>query len=233
MIDRYSISASAQTLAHRFAVDVPPHVKPCYNACPAKLLPVITHHCPQGVSTFFWGLVPQWAKAKAPAEKLINTKAESILEKPALQKKLLNYRCIVPADGFYAWKKLGKKTSVPYRFFLKDEPLTSFGGLWEEYEDEHGEVHHTFSIITVPSLPVVAKVGERMPLLLKEDDQRLWLNKETSLDTLLKIMITPDPALQLDSYTVSPQIKSANTNDPSLLLPAAPADQFGNLTLFD
>ncbi len=233
MIDRYSIAASAQALAHRFSVDVPSHFKPFYNAGPAALLPVITHHSPEGISFFFWGLVPQWAKAKAPGEKLINTRAESIFEKSSLQNKLLHYRCIVPADGFYAWKKLGKKTSVPYRFFLKNQQLTSFGGLWEEYEDEHGEMHHTFSIITVPSIPMVAKVAERMPLMLSQDEERLWLNKETPIELLTKVLASSHPADQMDSYTVSPRINSAGINDSSLLLPAAPADQFGNLTLFD
>lgn len=233
MIDRYSIAASAQALAHRFSVDVPSHYKPYYNAGPAELLPVITQLSPEGVSFFFWGLVPEWAKAKTPAEKLINTKAEYILEKPALQKKLLAYRCIVPADGFYAWKKLGKKTSVPYRFFLKDQQLTSFAGLWEEYEDEHGDMHHTFSIITTRSTPIVVKVAERMPLMLTLDGERQWLNKETPIESLIQVMAAPYPADQMDSYTVSPKINAVGINDPSLLLPTAPADQFGNLTLFD
>lgn len=232
MIDRYSIAASAQALGHRFSVDVPSHYKPYYNAGPAQLLPVITHRSPEGVSFFYWGLVPQWAKAKTPGEKIINTRAEGIPEKPALQKKLLHYRCIVPADGFYAWKRIGKKTNIPYRFFLKNQQLASFAGLWEEYEDEHGEMHHTFSMITIPSNSLVAKVAERMPLLLNQDGERLWLNKETPIESLFKVMI-PFPADQMESYTVSPRINSASINDPSLLLPTAPADQFGNLTLFD
>jgi putative SOS response-associated peptidase YedK len=113
MIERYSITTSAKDIRERFSVDVPDYYKPHYNAAPTQLLPVITTGS-KGISLFYWGLPPDWAKNKSVSEKVINLKAESLREKPSLRKAMLKKRCIIPADGFYAWKKIGKKTMVPY-----------------------------------------------------------------------------------------------------------------------
>src|SRR3982751_3893511 len=110
MIERYSITASADLLHKRFGVDVPDFYKPSFNASPTHLLPVITHESPLGISLFYWGEIPKWAKNKTPGEKIINARIESLTEKTALKKAMMRTRCIIPADGFYAWKKVGKKT---------------------------------------------------------------------------------------------------------------------------
>jgi putative SOS response-associated peptidase YedK len=122
-----------------------------YNAAPTQLLPVITHESPEGFSFFYWGSAPQWAKNKTLAERIINTRAELIQDKPVFKKSLMRSRCIIPADGFYAWKKVGKKTSIPWRFVLKSKKIASFAGIWEEYDDSEGQAYHTFTLITVGS----------------------------------------------------------------------------------
>ncbi|MEQ9413409.1 MAG: SOS response-associated peptidase family protein, partial [Cyclobacteriaceae bacterium] len=119
MFDRYSIAATPQQLTDHFSVDVPSHYKKYYNAGPTHLLPVITHDNSEGVSFFYWGAIPQWIKDKNISEKLINIRSETIKDKPALRKKMIRFRCIIPIDGFYCWKKIGKKSAVPYRFFQK------------------------------------------------------------------------------------------------------------------
>src|SRR5689334_731402 len=100
MIDRYSITANAESIRERFAVDLPHAVTPHYNASPTQLLPVITHTAPQGVSTFYWGTSPEWSKNKSLSEKIVNVQKDAILERPALKKTLMKSRCIIPADGF-------------------------------------------------------------------------------------------------------------------------------------
>lgn len=232
MFDRYSIAVSSKQLSEYYSVDVPVHYKPYYNAGPTHLLPVITHANPDGVSFFYWGAIPQWVKNKNISEKLINIRAESIGEKPAFRKKLLRFRCIVPIDGFYCWKKIGKKSAVPYRFFLKDKGLMSMAGLWEEFEDEEEETHHTFSVITTQANKNVVPVNERMPVLLDLQTAKQWLNSEASEIELINMLGKPFTSA-LESFTVSPRINSLKANEASLLLPSAPADQFGNLTLFD
>lgn len=232
MFDRYSIAATAQQIADHFSVDVPTHYKKFYNAGPTHLLPVITHDNSEGVSFFYWGAIPQWIKNKNISEKLINIRAETVKDKPALKKKMLRFRCIIPIDGFYSWKRIGKKSAIPYRFFHKKKELLAMAGLWEEFEDEQEETHHTFSVITTPSNQQVLPVNERMPLLLNKESRNLWLNKDANENDLLNLL-NPENTVELESYTVSPRISVLSANESTLFLPTAPADQFGNLTLFD
>lgn len=232
MFDRYSIAATAQQIADHFSVDVPTHYKKFYNAGPTHLLPVITHDNSEGVSFFYWGAIPQWIKNKNISEKLINIRAETVKDKPALKKKMLRFRCIIPIDGFYSWKRIGKKSAIPYRFFHKKKELLAMAGLWEEFEDEQEETHHTFSVITTPSNQLVLPVNERMPLLLNKESRNLWLNKDANENDLLNLL-NPENTVELESYTVSPRISVLSANESTLFLPTAPADQFGNLTLFD
>ncbi|HPI80055.1 MAG TPA: SOS response-associated peptidase [Cyclobacteriaceae bacterium] len=232
MFDRYSIAATPQELANHYSVDVPGHYKKVYNAGPTHLLPVITHHHPEGLSFFYWGAIPQWTKNKNISEKLINVRLEALPNKPVLKKKMMRFRCLVPADRFYCWKKISKKSAVPYRFFPKDKELLAMAGLWEEFEDEQEETHHTFSIITAPSNRQVQNVNERMPFLLNKEMQKTWLDQNATESGLLDLFQVK-PSIELESYTVSPRIGRLNLNEPTILLPTAPADQFGNLTLFD
>src|SRR6187402_1232323 len=232
MIDRYSITASAEKIKERFSVDVPEFYKPRYNAAPTQLLPVITSAAPQGISTFYWGTSPEWSNNKTLSEKIINVHAETIHEKASLRKALMKTRCIVPADGFYAWKKAGKKTLIPYRFVATDQELFSIAALWEEFEDTDGNEHQTFTIITAPANDMVATVQERMPVMLDQRAESIWLSGETDAIGLTNVL-TAYPSAKMNHFPISPRITDTKIDVPSLIFPTPPSDQFGNLTLFD
>src|SRR4051812_25050033 len=159
MFIRYSLTCSSEDASQGFGVDVPAGYEPQYNAAPTHLLPIITQDSQKGFSFFYWGAPPSRANKKALGEKIINTRAELISEKPVLSKKIAHHRCIVPADGYYDWEKIGKKASIPYRFTLKNKGLFFIAGTWEEYEDENGETQHTFSVITTDPNPSVVHVS--------------------------------------------------------------------------
>jgi putative SOS response-associated peptidase YedK len=212
-------------------VDVPPFYKPHYNAAPSQLLPVITADDPAGLSIFYWGLSPERAKNKKISERIINLKAEDILEKSVYRKAIQSRRCIIPADGFYVWKKFGKKTSIPYRFVETTKQVFSFAGVWEEYEDESGLFSHTFSIITIAANPDVIGYQERMPVILEKQSEAIWLSQASREEQLMAVL-QPLKLGELESYSISPRINTLNHNDAALILPAPPADQYGNLTLF-
>jgi len=232
MIERYSVIATTEQLAERFAIDVPESYVPRYNAAPAQLLPVITDESSQGVSFFYWGTSPQWTKDKIPGEKIINVRAEIIPEKPVLKKNLVKRRCIIPADGFYGWKKVGKKASVPYRFTHHTEKLFAIAGLWEEYDNDEGEMFHTFTMITTVSDDLVMPVAERMPCILDKRFEKIWLSKQTTEEQLITIL-TSTSISNTRGYTIAPAINRIESDNPTLILPAPAADQFGNLKLFD
>ncbi|RAV98596.1 SOS response-associated peptidase [Pseudochryseolinea flava] len=232
MIDRFTITASATKIAERFSVEVPDFYTPKYNAAPTQLIGVITSNAPEGLSNFYWGTSPEWAKNKTLSEKIINVRAEVILEKPAIKRSMMRGRCIVPADGFYAWKKAGKKSMIPYRFVDKNEGIFSFAAIWEEFEDTDGNELQTFSIITVPANELVTPIYDRMPVILSPETEAQWLNKETKEEELVSVL-TAIPANQLNLYSISPRISNPALDVPSLIHPTPPADQHGNLTLFD
>jgi putative SOS response-associated peptidase YedK len=230
MFIRYSLTCSADEVAQSFGVDVPAGYEPQFNAAPTHLLPTVTQDSQNGLSFFYWGAPPSRANKKALGEKIVNTRSELIREKPVLLKKIAQHRCLIPADGYYDWKKIGKKSSVPYRFTLKDKSLFAFAGLWEEYEDEHEETFHTFTVITTDPNPSVSSICERMPAILSPDAGKMWLNFE-AIDEIVAAL-KPFPG-SLEYYSVSSLVNFPDRNSKLAVLPAPAADQYGNLSLFD
>ncbi len=121
---------------------------------------------------------------------------------------------------------------IPYRFVLKNPEVFSFAGIWEEFEDTDGLEHQTFTIITVPSNELVGTIYERMPVILDKTTEAIWLNKESSEEDLMALL-QPYAASKMNLYSISPRISDINVDLPSMILPTPPADQHGNLTLFD
>ncbi len=232
MIDRYSLTASASMVSERFSAEVPEYFKPRFNASPTQLLPVITGAARQGLSWFYWGRPPLFAHNKNLGEKIINLSLETLLEKPMLKKMLIRHRCIIPADGFYGWRRVGKKTAIPSRFVVIDQELSSFAGLWEEFEDENNTMVHTFTIITVLSNELVASTTERMPVILNKAQEEIWLSPNTPENKLIDLLISY-ASDKMTGYTVSPAIGNPENDFPSIIIPTPAADQYGNLTLFD
>lgn len=231
MISRYSLSADAVTVSARFSVDATEAYQPRYNAAPTHLLPVITQESPGGLSYFYWGAPPSWANRKPLGERLINAHSDRFLEEGALRKKLLSHRCLVPADGFFVWRRSGKKASIPYRFTLPDKSLFAMAGLWEEFEDESGNHHHTFTLVTVPSNVSIADFSDRMPALVAPVNEHSWL--EGGNESTLVTMLNPGDDLVFIHYSVSNLVNHVDHNEARVIQPAPPADQFGNLSLFD
>jgi putative SOS response-associated peptidase YedK len=165
-------------------------------------------------------------------EKSINQSVETLQEKPTLKKTVLRNRCIIPADGWYAWKKIGNKTQVPHRLVATDQNLFSFAGVCEEFEDENGSMLHTFMILTLQANETVSTYAERMPILFDKKMEDVWLDKTASEKELAELLI-PYSDSKISAYTVSPRINDPENEHASLILPAPSSDQHGNLTLFD
>lgn len=231
MNNRYSLTANKDKLQSRFAIDVPDYYKPVYNAAPTHLLPVITSEHPGGISMFYWGIPPEQAKNKAVSTKLLHIRAEDIIQKSYLKKSLKTHRCIIPADGYYEWKSLGKKSKIPHRICLSSKELFSFPGFWEEYDTDEGDVH-TFSIITTQANTIAAEMNERMPVIFDKEQEKVWLDRNADEQKLLEIL-KPYLADLMYAYTVSPRINDTSNNDEGLIRQTPAADQFGNLSLFN
>ncbi|MCH6199912.1 SOS response-associated peptidase [Aquiflexum sp. LQ15W] len=231
MCGRYSLSKSKIELEERFQAEMLADFKPRYNVAPTQLVPVITSESPKGFSFFYWGITPDFAKNKPVSQKFINAKAETVNEKISFKSSFEKRRCLIPADGFYEWKKLGKKTKVPYRFTMANNEAFAFAGIWEEYENEKGEINHTFLILTTEPNRLVAEVHDRMPVILKKEDEKKWLDKYSTESNLIQ-MLTTYSADDMLSYTVSPLVNQVHNDSPGIIRKTSPMDQFGNYTLF-
>jgi putative SOS response-associated peptidase YedK len=232
MINRYSLTGSSQELSTRFGVEVPNFYKPRYNAAPTQLLPVILSSGVKGISWFYWGRPAEFANNKPLGEKIINLHTETLQERPVLKKALLKHRCIIPADGWYGWRKIGKRTMVPHRFTTLNKQLFSFAGLWEEFENESGEKVHSFTILTNPSVAEAKSYTERIPAILTKENEIVWLNEKAHEQELFSVL-TPYQENLLSIYPVSPRINDTTVDHASLIIPVQASDQHGNFTLFD
>ncbi|MCA0382740.1 MAG: SOS response-associated peptidase [Bacteroidetes bacterium] len=187
-----------------------------YNAAPTQPMPVITNEFPGIIQYMRWGLVPKWAKDMQVGSKMINTRSESIREKPSFFNIFKYKRCLVLADGYYEWK-VGidaKSARQPYRFHLPDNELMLMAGLWDTWQNGL----QTFSIITCPANADIAPIHHRMPVLLTQKSATAWLSNESSTDELLHLLL-PAPKGLVQRYPIYPLLNRAGYDHPDVITP--------------
>lgn len=218
MCGRYSQTLSAQQIDEAFGVaTVPEDIQPNYNVAPTQLAPVITNRHPERVELFEWGLVPFWSKDGKNTGRMINARAETLLEKPSFRKPARERRCLVVGDSFYEWRREGKQKQ-PFRIRLADGQPAVFAGIWEYWRDKDNPEHErlTYSIITAEPNAEMSRVHNRMPVVLAEADLRAaWLSNDLGDDDIRELLRTP-PDGTLEMYAVSTEVNSVRNNGPEL-----------------
>ncbi len=215
MCGRFQLSVRGKEISERFNTEVFDEMyKPSYNCAPTQLLSVITNSNPNRLQFFHWGLVPSWAKDTRIGVKMINSRAETIAEKPSFKRAFAARRCLIPANGFYEWKKQGQK-KLPYRFMLRNESLFAMAGIWETWHDSANNVFHSFSIITTSANSLMKQIHHRMPVILRPEHEQLWLG-DTESGKLLELL-KPYPDGLMEYYAVSPKLNSARNEGPDLI----------------
>lgn len=224
-----SLARSADYLEKRFQAKFEQRnlFEPIYHhsGFSAPLHPVIANESVQSISLFQWGLVPFWTKDEVSAERIrtetLNAKAETIHQKPSFRASIITKRCLVLVDGFYEWREEGKK-KYPYYISLASNDAFALAGIWDRWlNNRTGEVKETFSIVTTRANPLLERIHntrKRMPVILRQEDETKWLEKDldrTAIDSLLG----PYDATQMQARTVSKLIstKRANTNVPEVM----------------
>jgi len=163
-----------------------------------------------------WALIPFWAKDKKIGFKSINARAETVATAPAFREAFPRRRCLVPATGFYEWKKLPGGGKQPYNIGMRDGSLFAMAGLWECWK-KGPEPIESFTIITGPPNSLVAELHDRMPVILEPDHWDAWL---TSKDTgEVQAMLQPFPAQLMSAYPVSPKVGNVKDDTPDLIEP--------------
>jgi putative SOS response-associated peptidase YedK len=219
MCGRFTVTATKEDIEQRFSVSFPDSWQPNYNAAPTQLLPIIRDSHPETITMARFGMIPPWAKQINVGYKMINARAETILQKITYKTALKHRRCLVIADGFYEWKKI-RNGKQPYRFILKKKQLFAFAGLWN-YAMIDGKEILSFSIITTKPNSAVSKVHDRMPVILPKQKEQEWLTCEV---TKAVNMLKTFPASKLKAYQVSSNVNSVGNNHQALIEIKAPGE---------
>lgn len=186
--------------------------KPNYNAAPTQTMPVISLNDTQkAVSLMQWGIT---RKLGPDIEKSIfNTRSEKALDR-FWGKTVKSHRCLVPANGFYEWRKTGG-AKIPFWIHSKEQPLLYFAGIYDE--DAEGNRH--YSIMTTTPNKEMASIHDRMPVILADDGQEAWLHADSGETDLLADLLRPLPDHSLDMYEVSTDVNVVRNNNGQLIHP--------------
>ena len=220
MCGRYTFIAPAPAAEQRFDAKFVEPAPTTYNAAPSQRLPVITNAAPGQIQLLNWGLVPAWSRDPAAGPKPINARAETLAEKPSFRTALTRRRCLIPADGFYEWQapaegsKAGKTPTYLHR---KDSALFAFAGLWDEWYAPDGSPLRSCTIITTTPNSVAAAIHDRMPVILRPEDEAFWLDSAVTDSRDLLPLLVPYPSEEMESYPVSRRVNVPVSDDPELL----------------
>jgi putative SOS response-associated peptidase YedK len=224
MCGRYLLARSTEEVAKMFRVTDPfVNTRARYNIAPTQDVLAIIHEEPMKSRVFAilrWGLVPHWAKDSSGAAKLINARAETVASKPSFRDAYRKRRCVIPADGFYEWRRDAART--PFAIARKDRLTMPFAGLWERWTDKKsGETIRTCTILTTSANELCAPIHDRMPVILRADDIGLWLGEEPADADALAALLRPYPAEEMVAYAVDKRVGNVRNDDPSLIEPVA------------
>ena len=219
MCGRFVLMSPGRDLAERFRLDEEPVLEPRYNIAPTQLVATVRLAPEIGrrqLAQLKWGLVPSWAKDPSKGSRLINARAESAADKPSFRAAFKYRRCLIPADGFYEWKKCSGKRQ-PYLVSMADGKTFAFAGLWEQWKGSPGEVVESCTILTTDANELVTPLHDRMPAILRPEDYDQWLDITMVKPELLVTLLRPYPSGEMKVRAVSPTVNKSNIEGSELI----------------
>lgn len=188
MCYHYGLAKDKNALEKRFQAKAPATLPlPFFHVSAfdekAQTLPVITDALPDTIQCFRWGIIPSWSPTQTVAYQTQNAKAETLPNKPAFRSLFQKRHCLIPSDGFYEWQHTNKQRT-PYFISVPEQPIFTFAGLWDSWEEENtGITLNTFTIVTTAANSLMAEIHntkKRMPLILRLEDEATWLEPPLS-----------------------------------------------------
>ena len=220
MCGRFTMATNRAALEERLHAHLSTElVVPTSKAAPSQAPLTIRNEHPETIVRAAWGFVPEWADGRLDVQPLINARAETVPMQPFFRDAFRPKRCLVFADGFYAWQRAGKG-KIPYRIALNTEEPLAFAGIWSTMHDAQGAGHPTFAILTTDANALVSQMHTRMPVILREQDETAWLDPNLALDGAQALLV-PLPAALLRAYEVSPKVNAPAFNVPEAVQPVA------------
>ena len=199
---------------------------PHFNVAPetSPNIPVIVRHkSGNECRLMHWGLIPHWAADPCIGNRTINARAETLTEQPSFKSIVDRRRCIIPADGFYEWRKEGRG-KVPMWVHLRSREPFGLAGLWDVWRKPDGKRVESFTIITTEPNELVRPIHNRMPVILQREDEEQWLDASRTPFTKAKSLLKSYPDELLDAHDVSTVVNSANYDAPDCVRPVSDDD---------
>ncbi|HKK02900.1 MAG TPA: SOS response-associated peptidase [Gammaproteobacteria bacterium] len=229
MCGRYAFFTPVEAVARLFGVSEihASDIAPRYNIAPTQEVPIVrrspfleeedaTHEAPRELALARWGLVPFWARDPAIGNRMINARGETVAKKPAFRAAFRKRRCLVPADGFFEWRRTASGKQPWYIHGADGEPL-ALAGLWELWDPpEGGTPLASCAIITTAANAFMRPLHDRMPVVLDAAARDAWLAPDAEPETL-EALLRPAPEDALEAWPVSRRVNSPFNEDPSLL----------------
>ena len=221
MCGRFTLTATFEEIIDRFDIQnflAEENYSPSYNIAPSQsVLAVINDGQTNRMGFLKWGFIPPWAKDKSIAGKMINARAETIAEKPSFRNAFKKKRCLVIADSFYEWKRHEDKSKTPMRIKLKSNDLFAMAGIWEAWKSPEGKTLYTCSVITTGPNELMKDIHDRMPVILKPDDEKTWLDTSISETNDINKLLVPFDENLMETYAVSSLVNSPRNNSVELI----------------
>jgi putative SOS response-associated peptidase YedK len=240
MCGRFARRSTQEVLADWFGIPLEemPWFAPTFNAAPQSMQPVVRINRDTGgreIALLRWGLVPFWAKDAKFGYTTINARAEEAPTKPAYREAFKKRRCLIPADAFYEWQRVDKKSKHPFAFALKSRQPYAFAGLWERWQPRDGEPLETFTILTTDPNSLVEPMHDRMPAILEPSEYPRWLDTNEPERPPIDLL-RPYPIEKMVAWRVSDRVGNVRNDDPQLLDlvdSARPEEKQASLLQFD
>lgn len=221
MCGRFTLTATVDQLIDRFDIEMflqEEEYLPSYNVAPSQsVLAVINDGTRNKMGFLRWGLIPPWAKDMSVGYKMINARAETLIEKPSFRNAYQKKRCLIVADSFYEWKRIDSKTKIPMRIKLKSNDLFAMAGLWENWKSPDGKSVYSCSVITTSPNELVQDIHDRMPVILNPEDEKYWLDPSITDTTKLNPLLKPLDHALMEAYEVSSLVNSPKNNSIELI----------------
>ncbi|MCC6943073.1 MAG: SOS response-associated peptidase [Thermomicrobiales bacterium] len=222
MCGRYVINAP-EDLSERFQIrQLTLNLSHSWNVAPTTEQPVIVENRDgeREARLMTWGLTRRWARAsarKGPAP--INARSEGIGDKPMFRDLIRNRRCLVPANGFYEWKNLGDRKQ-PYYITVTDEPLFAFAGIYDAWKGENDDVVASYTIVTTQANDRMASIHERMPVIIRQEDEEEWLDRSVADAAQIERLLVPYPGEAMTITPVGRLVNNVRNDGPELIEPS-------------
>lgn len=202
-------------------------LEPSYNVAPTDDIYVVRQSgTSRRLEAFHWGLVPFWAKDPSVGNRMINARAEGLADKGAYRSAFRDRRCLVPADGFYEWRKIeGRRQKQPYFVHRPDDEPMAFAGLWERWrgpDRESDEMLRSCTIVTTSANDTMAPIHDRMPVVLPPSAWDQWLDPDGHDTAGLGALLVPAPSTFTVVHPVGPDVGNVGNDGPQLVEPVDP-----------